>query len=378
MNSSNPHFVNQFSVEDDMPGGSYNLFNPTQEIGFNDPDPVGLYGGMMTNNLNSVQNVRNNVPMINPEISYSRPTNTWVPLSGTMGPSSVNAYAEEGNNNIYGTEEVEFYRPNTTVIGRRAPFNHYDETNNPLYDMTEVSNDFRAKDYMSCNVFTSRSNFEGQHFHTDSSVVKRKPGKNPFSQPKDVRRHFLKVHMKKCLAYAIENTDSARIIIESKIVNHAETLTMPFFLLEPAKYYATLQKDFKTWLLGLKSKFKDYGKEDFKAAYLNDRKSFRKTIESELTDDKKMEEFLKKSKAFIIWIFKETFQILSLRFVNNEGPGGLKSQLADSANILDEKEHFQLLKLTRWLLEKPERIETSEIFGKRWVENFLQERMEQE
>lgn len=381
MSISQSQFLNRLSMEEDIPKECSSFFNVNQEYGYNQSYSNPFEDGMGSNmnlNLNQNPNIYDSYPQKQPESGSHKPSGLSITATKTMLPLSTNVYNEENNANAIGGQESEYFKSSAPILGRQQTFHHYDETNNHnIADRTEMSKDLGYKDYASMNDFTvSKTTYEAGQFHTDSSVVKRRPGKDPYSQPKDVARHFLKVHMKKCLAYAGNNMDVARMIIESKMRRNEEEKPFKF----PKNYLDILQKHFNSWLSGLKKDIKDYGKEDFKKAFYNDRKAFRNMM-YDLVDDKKMEGLLiKKPEVFNEWIFKETLQEISLMFVNDEGPGGLKSQLVASANILEKsgEEHFKLLRITRWLLEKPERIETAEVFGKRWVASFLQNRMDLE
>ena len=198
---------------------------------------------------------------------------------------------------------------------------------------------------------------------------KKRPGKNPYAEPKDVGRHFLKVHMKKCMHHVLRNMEEVYEGIRSYFFDELEE---PAVFSEKQKQEFILKKtmEFKDWLENLKKMFKDYGKEDFKTAYMINHKQFSNDVWN--LDDPEIPKFLKsRPNDWNRMAFKETLRRLSLKFIQNPGENGLRYQLINANNILVEEEHLRYVFLTEWLIEKPSRIENSEIFGKMWVEKFF-------
>lgn len=205
----------------------------------------------------------------------------------------------------------------------------------------------------------------------DSSRKKR-PGKNPYTMPKDVGRHFLKVHMKKCMNYVLKHLDEVYEELRAYFFDNCDE--PPAFTEKDQKEFILKKSmEFKDWLESLRKAFKDYGKEDFKTAYMHQSKQFGQEISNVKEED--LSKFLKgRPNDWNKMVFKEILRRISLRFVKNRGEDGLRYQLVNANNILVEEEHLKYVILTEWLMEKPARIESSEIFGKVWVEKFFRSR----
>lgn len=202
-----------------------------------------------------------------------------------------------------------------------------------------------------------------------NSSMKKRPGKNPFSEPKDVGRHFLKVHMKKCMHHVLKNMDGVYEALRSYFFDDLE---------EPAamhpqqmqQFLLKMTMEFREWLETLRKIFKDYGKEDFKTAYLINSKQLGKEIYE--LEDYEIPKFLTgRPNDWNRTAFKEVMRRVSLNFIRDLSEKGLRYQLVNANNILVEEEHLRYVYLTEWLVDKPSRIENSEIFGKMWVENFF-------
>ena len=202
-----------------------------------------------------------------------------------------------------------------------------------------------------------------------SKERKRKPGKYPYTRPKDVGRHFLKVHLKKCFHHILNNQKFIYTTLKNYFLGqylaleHLEAQQHIFIFRHTIK--------FQDWLQDLKTTFKDYGKEDFKTAFLVDREKLHHNIS--LMNEKELSSSLRCYPTdWDLVVYKEILRQLCLLFIRKVGESdSLRFQLANAKNILELDEHLRFILLTEWLIEKPERIQFSEIFGKLWVAKFF-------
>lgn len=200
---------------------------------------------------------------------------------------------------------------------------------------------------------------------------KKRPGKMPFSVPKDVGRHFLKVHMKKCVNYVFKNM----VLVSEELNNYffgnpEEEDPVLSHKKQRNEFIRMKTREFKGWLIKLKIKFKEYGKEDFRSAYMNNHAQFCEEIED--LEDTDIPGYIKtRSSNWNKMVFKEILRRMSLKFIKNTGEDGLRYQLVTANNILVEEEHLRYAFLTEWLIEEPARIDKAVIFGKKWVLEFF-------
>ena len=200
---------------------------------------------------------------------------------------------------------------------------------------------------------------------------KKRPGKKPFELPKDVGRHFLKVHMKKVIAYVLNNTDKITEVMKNYLFKNNQQ-RWAFSETQKEEFLRQKTKSFVSWIEGLKKVFKDYGKEDFKTAYCIDVNVIRERINNAQRGERNS---MKELFTYRDWdtqvTFKEVFRLITLEFIRNIDDNGLIYELMNANNILAGVEHIRYVFLSEWLIEKPSRIDGAEIFGKKWVENFF-------
>ena len=210
-----------------------------------------------------------------------------------------------------------------------------------------------------------------------NEAPKKKPGKNPHLATKNVGRHFLKVHMKKCIAYALRSPEEVKEEINSYLFeSHDPLVSFPKFAFQEQQEEFTKQtvKNFCDWLEALRKSCKDYGKEDFKAAFFIDHRAFLQEIYMLRTEDKEANmRLFGNSTKWNKLLNKEIFRRISLEFIRNLEQGGLISELMSADNISVGTEHIRYAFLTEWLVDDPTRMETAEVFGKRWVQEFFTE-----
>ena len=195
---------------------------------------------------------------------------------------------------------------------------------------------------------------------------------------RNVGRHFLKVHMKKCLKFAFQHRELAENTLSS--VLFAEQQNGFALGINNAERFIQQQlTQLMSWLQYLQKKLRDYGKQDFKDAYLGERIAMladhhSASGENMTETESKVLFFSVNYQTFQEWVFKETFRRISLVCVqNNSLKGSLKQRLQSSSEYISLNEHYRYMKLTEWLLESPSRIETAQIYGKNWVEKFFQD-----
>ena len=192
---------------------------------------------------------------------------------------------------------------------------------------------------------------------------------NSHREPAYKDRHFLEVHMRKCMHHALRNLREVYENIRSYFFDELEE---PAAFSEKQKQEFILKKtmEFKDWLEHLKKRFKDYGKEDFKTAYLINHKQFGQEVRD--LGDSDIPKFLKnRAGDWNQMACKEILRRLSLKFIRSTSENGLRHQLISSNDILVEAEQLRYVILTEWLVEKPSRIENPEVFDKLWIERFF-------
>jgi hypothetical protein len=214
-------------------------------------------------------------------------------------------------------------------------------------------------------------------FQQNLFLDEKRPPKNRFcrgagEKPHDVGRHFLKVHLKKCFNHALHNSVEAYDCL-SNIHTENQIKIPQIFQQQMQSFIFEKLKEFNDWLENLRKTFKDYNKDDFKAAYLVNHK----ILQGELfnLEQNDVPKFLNdRSKEWDIMIFKMALRQISLNFIRDASESGLRFQLKNAPNITIEAEHQRYVTLTEWLIEKPSRIDYSEIYGKRWAANFFESR----
>ena len=197
-------------------------------------------------------------------------------------------------------------------------------------------------------------------------LVQRTGGK-----PQEVSSHFLKVHLKKCFNYALFNSMEVYDIL-SAIYRENQASPSQVFQQQMQSFLFEKLKEFNEWLENLKRTLRD-SKDDFKAAYLVNHKELQCEILNLEQED--IPVFISnKSRQWDIIIFKMALRLVSLKFIHDTSERGLRFQLKNANNITIEEEHQRYVVLTEWLIEKPSRIDYSEVFGKRWVAHFFEAR----
>jgi len=202
-------------------------------------------------------------------------------------------------------------------------------------------------------------------------LPKKRPGKNPYELPKDVGRHFLKVHMKKAIVFILQNTEKVTEAMKTyffKNNNNRWKLSEA----QQEEFISSKVTAFMAWIEHLKKIFKDYGKEDFKTAFCVDSNTIRQKISNTQSRDRASLKELFEYKDWDTQVtFKEVFKLCTLDFIRNIEENGLIYELMNANNILTGVDHIRYVYLSEWLVELPSRIDSAEIFGKRWVETFF-------
>lgn len=196
-----------------------------------------------------------------------------------------------------------------------------------------------------------------------------------FSEDKvDVGKQFLKIHMKKCMNYAMNSLVSIRDTL--KVILFEENAVVFAFNRElQEKFLAQKTYEFQRWLLDLKVRFRYYGKQDFRDAYVaNNIQTILIKMDhaNALANNQGSRVLLEEVNTLMNEnLMKETFRRMSLKFLVDKGPYGLMSELNQSCNIGVPVEHLKYIQVTKWLLEKPTRIDTADIHRKSWIDSVV-------